>query len=254
MDGIDQNIVIKLGGSVITYKDRALALRSDAIDALSEVLSKHRSRKIIVHGGGSFGHYYAKKAGLSTDCRLANTKDAFLTRNSMFTLNRHIVHSLHTHGIQPYVVTPFVYHKRSNAIRSLILKLLIQCFTPLFFGDVIPCENGLKIISGDDISYRICSIIKPSRMIFCIDVDGIYASPSMKGSIIEEFNREMLKVFIGHNMNVDVTGGIVRKLQIATEISNLGVDVYLVNGLKPEIVLKALNGVSGIGTCIKGMK
>jgi isopentenyl phosphate kinase len=91
-------------------------------------------------------------------------------------------------------------------------------------------------------------------MIFCIDVDGIYASPTMEGSIIEEFDREMLKVFIGHNLNVDVTGGIVRKLQIATEISNLGVDVYLVNGLKPEIVFKALNGVRGIGTCIKGMK
>ena len=248
-------MVIKLGGSVITYKDRPLTLRSKALEELSKVLASHRSRKIIVHGGGSFGHYYAKKAGLSTECRpITNLKDIYVTRKSMFDLDQKIVESLSSNDINPYVIAPYFVRKDTVSMKSLIVGLLNQSITPVLFGDVIPCYGGFKILSGDDIAYSVCSMIKPVRMIFCMDVDGIYPSSEMKGNVISELDSKVVKNFVGHSKRFDVTGGITRKLKIAFKISELGTDVFFVNGLKPDVVLKALNGVMGMGTCMRGRR
>lgn len=255
MDRIAENIVVKLGGSVITYKDRPRALRSKALDDLSKVLASHQSRKIIVHGGGSFGHYYAKKAGISTECKPVNDlEDIYLTRKSMFDLNQKIVQSLSSSGIIPYVVTPYFVGKGSTSMKSLIVDLLNRSLTPVLFGDVIPCDGGFKILSGDDIAYSVCSMVKPIRMIFCMDVDGVYSSPKMEGTVVSELDSRVVKNFVGYSKRFDVTGGITRKLKIASKISKLGTDVFFVNGLKPNAVLKALNGVRGMGTCMRGRR
>ena len=53
-----RTLLIKLGGSVITIKDRALTPNIQAIERLSHVLARLSESLIIVHGGGSFGHYW----------------------------------------------------------------------------------------------------------------------------------------------------------------------------------------------------
>jgi isopentenyl phosphate kinase len=250
-----ENVVIKLGGSVITYKDRPLTLRSKALDKLSKVVASYRSRKIIVHGGGSFGHFYAKKAGLSTECKtITNLEDIYSTRKSMFDLNQQIVKSLSSNRINPYVIAPYFVIKGTTSMKSLIIDLLKQNLTPVLFGDVIPCCGGFKILSGDDIAYSVCSMIKPARMVFCMDVDGIYSSLEMKGNVISELDSKFINNFVGHSKRFDVTGGITRKLKIASKISKLGTDVFFVNGLKPDVVFKALNGVLGMGTYMRGRR
>ncbi|MEM3403903.1 MAG: isopentenyl phosphate kinase [Nitrososphaeria archaeon] len=254
MDGVSDIVVVKLGGSVITNKDTPCSLRADVVDSLSNVLGRSPLKKVVVHGGGSFGHYYAKKAGISTSCGpVEDIDDVFLTREAMFELNKHLLRSLHAHGLHPYVISPFV-ESRDEYLVDFFLNLLGSGFTPVLFGDVIPCKGGFKVISGDDISYLVCSILKPSRMIFCIDVDGVYPSSKMDGAIISEFDCKMLRNFVGSNKKFDVTGGIRRKLEIACKIASLGTDVLFVNGFKPDVVLKALNGLYDVGTCIRGKR
>jgi isopentenyl phosphate kinase len=255
LDRVDETVVIKLGGSVITHKDRPLSLRIKALDQLSKVMAHHYSKKIIVHGGGSFGHYYAKKAGLSTECKeIVNIEGVYLTRKSMFDLDQKIVGSLSSRGIKPYTIAPFFVRGNSIAMKSFFLDLLNQGLTPVLFGDVIPCHGGFKILSGDDIAYSVCSMIKPTRMIFCMDVDGVYPSSKMKGDAICELDSRTVKNFVGTSKKYDVTGGITRKLKIALKISKLGTDVFFVNGLKPHVVFKALNGVIGMGTYMRGRR
>jgi isopentenyl phosphate kinase len=251
---VDDVVVIKLGGSVITNKDVPSSLRAEVVDSLSNILGMSSPKKVVIHGGGSFGHYYAKKAGLSTRCRpIEDVDGVFLTRNAMFELNRHIIGSLYRHGLRPYVISP-LFEGRNDNLAAFFSTLLSSGFTPVLFGDVIPCKGGFRVISGDDLSYLVCSILKPSRMIFCIDVDGVYPSSKMDGAIIPEFDCEMLGNFVGSNKKFDVTGGIRRKLEIACKISSLGTDVFFVNGFKPDIVLKALNGLHDVGTCIRGKR
>ncbi|MGQ9780877.1 MAG: isopentenyl phosphate kinase [Nitrososphaeria archaeon] len=255
MDGVVESVVIKLGGSVITYKDRPMTFRSGAVDALSKVLSSHPSKKIIVHGGGSFGHYFAKKAGLSTECKPTDRlKEVFLIRQSMFALNQHVVSSLSKNGVYPYIIAPYPLLENPASTKIFLARLMDHGLVPLLFGDIIPCLEGFKILSGDDISYHVCSMIKPTRMIFCMDVDGIYPSPKIEGEVIRELGGEFLKDVVGDTKKFDVTGGVARKLKVASKISKLGTDVFFVNGLKPDSFLKALNGIVGVGTYMRGIK
>lgn len=255
MGRVVENVVVKFGGSVITDKKHPLTLNLDAINALSRTLAMHHSKKIIVHGGGSFGHYYAKLAGLNTKCEnVYEPNKVVATRKSMFELNSHIINSLAFHGLNPYTITPFYWYKDFSELKSLILKLLSQNFSPVFFGDVVPCKGGFKILSGDDISYLLCKMLKPSRMIFCIDVDGIFQSPKLEGPIIKELDPKMIKNVIVKEHAVDVTGGMLRKIKIAYKISKLGIDVFFVNGFKQDALLKALNGEYGVGTCMRGIR
>ncbi|MCX8188861.1 MAG: isopentenyl phosphate kinase [Nitrososphaeria archaeon] len=255
MGRIGELVIIKFGGSVITDKSRPLSLNSGVLDSLSKTLSIHNSKKVIVHGGGSFGHYYAKLAGLNTKCKIVeDTNQVSLIRKSMLELNMHVINSLSLHGLNPYTITPFFWSKNLNNLKTLLYKLLSQNICPVFFGDVLPCTRGFKILSGDDISYLLCRLLKPSRMIFCIGVDGIFPSSNMDGPIIRELDYKVVRKVIAKQSFLDVTGGIARKIKIAYKISKLGVDVFFVNGFKPHDFLKALNGEYGVGTCMRGVR
>ena len=60
----DENslIVLKLGGSVITEKERNLTPNLNSIDRLArEIAEANVKGLMIVHGGGSYGHPLAKQ-------------------------------------------------------------------------------------------------------------------------------------------------------------------------------------------------
>ena len=50
-------ILIKLGGSIITNKKKPLSPRKKSIDKIVRALKKIDEPIIVVHGGGSYGHY-----------------------------------------------------------------------------------------------------------------------------------------------------------------------------------------------------
>jgi len=59
-------ILIKLGGSIITNKEKPLSPRIKTIENLAKNLKKIDEPLIIVHGGGSFGHYWSVKYDMHT--------------------------------------------------------------------------------------------------------------------------------------------------------------------------------------------
>ena len=59
-------ILIKLGGSIITNKEKPLSAKRKIIDNLAKNLKKIDESIIIVHGGGSYGHYWSVKYDMHT--------------------------------------------------------------------------------------------------------------------------------------------------------------------------------------------
>ena len=86
MEKIDV-ILVKLGGSLITFKDKPLKANFKVIDSLTKIFKQTSIPMIIVHGGGSFGHYYANKYGLSDKYSSLSNTGVMLTKYYMNKLN-----------------------------------------------------------------------------------------------------------------------------------------------------------------------
>ncbi len=62
------------------------------------------------------------------------------------------------------------------------------------------------------------------------------------------------KMQIINNNKIDVTGGMTRKVEEASKISKMGLDVFFVNGNKPSRIIDAIKNKKFEGTLFKGRK
>jgi len=86
-------ILIKLGGSVITNKGKPLSPRRKSIDKIVRTLKKIKEPIVIVHGGGSYGHYWSIKYDMHTKPAKYSIHGVSVVKNSMIELNKIILDS-----------------------------------------------------------------------------------------------------------------------------------------------------------------
>ena len=246
-------ILIKLGGSVITFKEKPLAANFEAIRSISYALASIKTPIILIHGGGSFGHYWSVKYNMHSKPDQYNSHGISIVHESMIALNQIIVNSMIKVGMNPYTIMPSMFIYRYKPITKKIkeLKSIVESsIIPITFGDVIYLENKMySILSGDALMSLLSKFLRPSKVIFTLNVDGIYKD--MK-------NREIVKELKNNNsvrfskVIQDVTGGMRRKVTEALKISDIGIDVMMVNGLKPERIINAITGIGFEGTLVRG--
>jgi isopentenyl phosphate kinase len=248
-------ILIKLGGSVVTFKDRPLSANTEAIDKISAVLGRINAPAIIVHGGGSFGHYWSVQFDMHTNPARFDPQGIAIVHESMVALNQIIVNSMIKHGLNPYALQPSVFTSGHKPILSRIKNVLSMAKSnvlPVTFGDVVHFERSrYSILSGDAIMTILAQILKPSRVLFATNVDGIYSnlhSKTVVSRIDVTTKLEAIKISAGGV--VDVTGGMQRKIIEAFKIASSGMDVMILNGLYPERILEAAEGRPTTGSLI----
>lgn len=250
-------IIIKLGGSVITLKNQPLTPNLKAIQNLSYAISQSKVNVVIVHGGGSFGHYYANKYGITTESKWYSAEGISKTKLAMLKLHMYILEALEHYNLYPYSIPPitFLHNGEADERKRDFLKSLIEInITPVTFGDIILTNNGFQVISGDTLVRILAELLHPNCAIFTMDVDGVYQRMDSPDTLIPIIDAEKDLEINLLKAPFDVTGGMKLKLAEALKISSLGINVYFVNGLKIEQVIKALKGESFIGTIIKGIK
>jgi isopentenyl phosphate kinase len=255
--------LVKLGGSVITFKDRPLAANTAAIDGISRALARLDIPLIVVHGGGSFGHHWSVQYDMHTKPAPYDPHGVAVVHESMVALNQIVVNSIINAGANPYAVAPTMFTTGHKAISAKVKQLYEMTgksnVMPVTFGDVVYMGDGSRkysILSGDALMSIISKILMPSRVIFVTNVDGIYRDMEKKevvGSLIPGKNgsRDPIKFSKGSGV-ADVTGGMQRKLREAFKIASMGMDVMLVNGLYPDRIVEAAQGKVPVGTIIKG--
>ena len=123
---------------------------------------------------------------------------------------------------------------------------------PVTFGDVVYAgHRKYSILSGDELMTLISSVLRPKKIIFALNVDGIFTDLE---------NRRLIRRYDTGNavkfarVKADVTGGMRRKVREALKIASLGLDVWLVNGLKPKRIAGVIENVEVEGTVIKGKR
>jgi isopentenyl phosphate kinase len=251
--------LIKLGGSVVTFKEKPLTANIDAIDGISRTLAQLGVPVIIVHGGGSFGHYWSVKYDMHTKPANYDIHGVSIVHESMIALNQMIVNSMIRVGLNPYGMPPSALttgHKPIVAKIKNIYAMAHSKIIPVTFGDIV-YAGGTKysILSGDALMTILARVLRPLRIIFATNVDGVYkdrASRELVNEIKIEDKRRSIEFF--NVSDIDATGGMRRKVTEAFKIASHGMDVVMINGLVPERIIEAAEGTLKVGTVVKGRK
>ncbi len=247
-------ILIKLGGSIITNKEKPLSPRKKTIENLAKNLKKIDEPMIVVHGGGSYGHYWSVKYDMHTIPRKYDTKGVSIVKNSMIEINKIILDIFLKNRLNPYCLSPTGFMAGNKPISKKVKeieKIAKSGLIPVTFGDALWYgQNKTYILSGDKIMTYLSKILKPRLSIFALNEDGLYSDLKTK-KLIYELKDE--KPTISENM-MDVTGGMTRKVEEATKIAKMGINVFFVNGNKPERIVKAVKNKKFEGTLFRGKR
>ena len=224
---------------------------------------KKRYKIIIVHGGGSFGHYWSVKYDMHTQPYAYQDEGVIRVRESMIKLNHIVVEKFISNELKPFCIhaSSFVFNNLPCKERVLDMMEMIQNnnIIPITYGDVVHTSKGnFSILSGDTLMNILSVNLNPRFSIFTTNVDGIYATlenGNLLSNIILNKNKELLNATDNKiefsDMSFDVTGGMKRKISESINIVQSEIPVYLINGFYPERMIDIINGSDFIGTSIK---
>lgn len=245
-------ILIKLGGSIITNKEKPLSPKMVTINRIARYLRKIKEPFVIVHGGGSFGHYWSVKYGMHTKPARYDIRGVSVVKNSMVELDRIILDIFAKNGLAPYCLPPTDFMAGGRPVPSKVreIKNIAESgLVPVTFGDALWYgQKKSYILSGDRIMSILAKVLRPRLSIFVLNVDGLYSDLHAKDLIRKVEGRS----FSVKEVPMDVTGGMRRKVEEAGAISRMGLRAFFVNGNKPERIISAIQKSKFDGTLFGG--
>lgn len=259
-------IVVKLGGSVITYKSGRPRVRRAVIDRLAHELADATDDLVMVHGGGSFGHAEAAKWGLHGEGTGAKVPKARLARGArkvneaMSDLNDRVLAALQEAGLEPTALPGGVVAKlHDGKLSSFDVAPFTGAFAnrlvPVTYGDAArDTKRGHAIVSGDALAFALAKRLRPRRVVFVTDRDGLYSAPpgergARLAARLHVRDLRGLAAAPGDGRH-DVTGGMAGKVKEIARIAALGIPVLIVNGLVAGRLKDALRRTAIVGTTV----
>ncbi len=257
-------LILKLGGSVVTHKDKPFTPHIDNITRLAaEIAEADAQPLILVHGGGSYGHPVATEYGIAEGYREPRQiTGVSKTHQAMMELNGIIVRELLDAGVPAFAVSPssFIVTEGRRIIDidlHVVERLIESGLVPVLYGDaVLDTMQRFAILSGDQLVVKLATGLEVERVVLGSDVDGVFtADPKLveDARLIEEFSLSNHgdEAKIGDALDTDVTGGMLGKVLEAAEAVEAGIEVVMVNATVDGRVRAALRGENVIGTRLK---
>ncbi len=260
--------VVKLGGSAISEKGRKRATpKKDVMERLAQEIFSTRLPCVIVHGGGSYGHPLAKRYHLVEGYKSPKQLEGVAeTHQSMVALNSIVTDALIKVGCPALAVSPSSCFTTDNSrIDSAFLEpitsaLQLGC-TPVLYGDMAFDKRlGFTILSGDQIASYLARKLKAKRLVFALELDGVYTKdPSLKGArLIQRLSLNKLVRLAARassetNGN-DVTGGMRQKLLESIPAVREGITVCFAGVSREGNIRSAIKGNDFKGTLVEGSR
>jgi len=219
--------ILKLGGSVITDKDRPEALDGPALDRAADAVadalaSGDVSDLVVVHGGGSFGHHHASDHGVSKTEGSGEARAAVEIHAAMKTLNDFVLARLHDRDVPAVPVHPFSAASRDEEARldlptGQVETMLGEEFVPVLHGDVVAhAGEGVTILSGDEVVTAVAEGIDAERVGFCSTVPGVLDDDE---EVVPEIGSyDEVAGLLGGSDATDVTGGMAGKVRALLDL------------------------------------
>lgn len=253
-------VFLKLGGALLTDKDRRETLRPELLARLAAELAawpgSREGRLVLAHGSGSFAHMAARETGFleSPAEPMAFARVAAAARR----LNGLVIDACLAAGLPalglPGGLLADCADGRIVALRhELVTRRLAMGLVPTLYGDAAPDrERGGAIASTEPLLAALAEALAPERIVLATDVDGVFhADPHAQPDAepwpeLRPGDRAALAESLGRARPgaVDVTGGMAAKVLAMLDLvaRRPALEVRIVSGLRPGAVMAALEG------------
>ncbi len=240
--------IIKLGGSLLTYKSTPYKMRKEIFELIGKEIADTLDRVILIHGVGSFGHPPVKKYGLYKGYTgPENMIHLARTQSKVFELRIELAKALQRAGLNAMIILPSSQIIAENGeIREFFLepitRFLKMGMVPLLGGDVVAdTKMGFSVCSGDTVATYLAEKLGAKRLIFASDVDGIFTADPKKdpdARLIKEVNLNRLDLLaeISGSQFTDVTRGMFGKIESVKRYKRIienGTEVVILSMLTP---------------------
>jgi isopentenyl phosphate kinase len=251
--------ILKIGGSVLTDKNRVSVARPDAIERIAKEIGESPiPGLVLIHGAGSFGHHQAKEYKLKDGLTDWSIKGIWPTHHAVKSLNRIVVDALQMSGVDALPVNPLsnctLQNGRIEHMCMDVIRLMLHAeIVPVMHGDVAMDRiRGIDVLSGDQLVPYLAIELKATRVGIGTNVDGVLDG---KGDLIKKItpaNINEINGLLAGSGGVDVTGGMQGKIQELMALAEAGIPSLVFNAEKPGNVLKFLKNDLKEGTFIRG--
>jgi isopentenyl phosphate kinase len=254
---VNRLTIVKLGGSVITYKDSSPPkVNRENLLRIAKELKTSTEPLIVILGGGAHGHQAAHRHGFGNSSTPSEQllKGIPSIRHNMSILSLAVEEILNEAGVHGVVLPPFLVASLNNKEissfqTSFFQKVIRSGFTVITHGDVCFDETlGASILSGDTIAVHLAKELKATSLYIGTDVDGVLEEDPKTNpeaahiEIIDTTNIESVLDKAGPSSATDVTGGMEKKLEDIFTLSGLAMDIAIFNLGVPNRLSTLLSG------------
>jgi isopentenyl phosphate kinase len=258
-------ILIKIGGSLITDKNKPFTVNEEALDIIaSEVKKAVNMGKLLIigHGAGSFAHVPAKKyqthkgiINKQSYRGIAEVSDV-AARLNRIVIKKFLKEKINAVSVSPLSSMVASEHKLSDIFTKSIELLLTQGLLPVVYGDQILDEKmGCTIFSTEKVLAYLGLALKAKdyrveQIIQCGQTSGVYDAD---GKTIKEINGKNIGQYrqnLGGSGGTDVTGGMLHKVEETLLLAKQGIPGLIIDGIVHGTLSDAIGGKSVKGTKI----
>ncbi|HTY53188.1 MAG TPA: isopentenyl phosphate kinase [Methanomicrobiales archaeon] len=247
------NVILKLGGSVVTDKSGDCAIRADRIaECAGEIARRPAVRLVLVHGAGSCGHPQARRHRLEKGVPPGNPAGIAETHAAVSRLNTAIVDALRGAGREAVGIHPLghciaVNGRLSDPDWRAAGLLLALGITPVLHGDVVAdTVRGASIVSGDQLVASLARALAPARVGLATDVPGVLGGD---GKVMGRIRGEQARGVARGSRNTDVTGGMEGKVDELLALADAGISSSIFHSSR---IGDFLDGRPHGGTTVEG--
>ncbi len=250
---------LKLGGSLITDKDRPQTPKLTVINRLAGEIqaarqTNPRMKLLVGHGSGSFGHVAGAKhntrRGVSSPEEWHGFVEVWSIANA---LNRLVMDALLMAGIPAMVFPPSAQVLARKGLAEVwnikpIQHALAAGLVPVVHGDVVfDFEQGGTILSTEDLFGYLAKTLKPERILLAGIEEGVwldYPERTQMTSQITPENFPVIEQTLSGSGSIDVTGGMVAKVRQSLSMVQAGDtrEILIFSGEVPGNVQLTLSG------------
>lgn len=261
-----QMLMVKLGGGVITDKNVHYGLREDVLTRLAGEIARGyagmgEAKLIIGNGAGSFAHFSAHKYRTTEGFVDENSRIGMgWVRHDAVKLNQIVFEQLLLANIPVFSFSPSsLMSVKQRATKEIFVEPIEdgikQGIVPLVYGDVVvDASRGCDVYSTERVFDELAKYFAGAYQVKVIHVsaeEGVYKTG--QASVFDRItkdNFQEVKQHLGGSKGVDVSGGMLHKVEECLALTELGVTSAIVSGMVEGRVEAAMLGRETGGTLI----